>query len=40
MAEKLDEKELVSFEELLMANVIRLDAGTQLLVEKGIIIEQ
>ena len=40
MAEKLNDKELVSFEELLMANVIQLDAGTQLLVEKGIITEQ
>lgn len=40
MAEKLNEKELVSFEELLMANVIQLDAVIQLLVEKGIITEQ
>ena len=40
MAEKLDEKELVSFEELLMANVIQVDALSQLLIEKGIITEQ
>ena len=40
MAEKLDDKELVSFEELLMANVIQTDAVTQLLIEKGIITEQ
>ena len=39
MAEKLDEKELVSFEELLMANMIQTDAVTQLLIEKGIISE-
>ena len=39
MAEKLDEKELVSFEELLMANVIQVDALSQLLIEKGIITE-
>ena len=40
MAEKLDEKEIVSFEEFLMANVIQLDTVTQLLVEKGIITEE
>jgi hypothetical protein len=40
MAEKLDDKEIVSYEELLMANVIQLDAVTQLLIEKGIISEQ
>ena len=40
MAEKLDEKELVSYEELLMANMIQLDAVTQLLIEKGIMSEQ
>lgn len=39
MAEKLDEKELVSFEKLLMANVIQLDAVTQLPIEKGLITE-
>jgi hypothetical protein len=40
MAEKLDEKELVSYEELLMANVIQTDTVAQLLIEKGIISEQ
>ena len=40
MAEKLDNKELVSFEELLMANVIQADTVTQLLIEKGIISEE
>ena len=39
MAEKLDSKELVSFEELLMANSIQVDALSQLLIEKGIISE-
>jgi hypothetical protein len=40
MADKLDEKELVSFKELLMANSYQADALTQLLIEKGIITEQ
>ena len=40
MAEKLNDKEIVSYEELLMANVIQLDAVTQLLIEKGIISEE
>jgi len=40
MAEKLNEKEIVSFEELVMANIVQLDAITQLLVEKAIITEQ
>ena len=40
MAEKLDEKELVSFEELLRANTIQVDTVTQLLIEKGIFSEQ
>ena len=35
MAEKLDQSELVSFKELLMANSIQVDAITQLLIEKG-----
>ena len=34
MGEKLDEKELVSFKELLMSNTIQIDAVTQLLMEK------
>ena len=37
MAKKLDEKELVSFDELIMSNMYQLDAVTQLLIEKGII---
>jgi len=40
MAEKLNEKEIVSFEELLMANVIQTDTVAQLLVEKSIFSEQ
>ena len=40
MAEKLDEKELVSFKEMLMANSIQVDAVTQLLIEKGIITQE
>lgn len=40
MAEKLDEKEMVGIQELLMAQMIQLDAVTQLLIEKGLITEQ
>ena len=40
MAEKLNEKELVTFKELLMANSIQVDALAQLLIEKGIFTEQ
>ena len=40
MAEKLNEKELVAFKELLMANSIQVDALAQLLIEKGIFTEQ
>jgi len=40
MAEKLNDKEIVSYEELLMANVIQTDTVAQLLVEKGIFTEQ
>ena len=40
VARKLDDKELVSFEELLRANMIQTDAVAQLLIEKGIITEQ
>jgi hypothetical protein len=36
MAEKLDKKEIATFEELLMVNLIQVDTITQLLVEKGI----
>jgi hypothetical protein len=35
MAEKLDPKQTVSFEELLMSQVVQQEALTRLLVEKG-----
>jgi hypothetical protein len=35
MAQKLDEKELVSFKEMLMANSIMVDALVQILMAKG-----
>ncbi len=37
MAEKLDPKELISFEELSISNSIQIEALTQLLVEKGVL---
>lgn len=40
MAEKLDEKEMTSYQELLMSQMIQLDAVTQLLIENGIITEE
>ena len=40
MAEKMDEKEIVNLQELLMSQLIQLDAVTQLLIEKGIITQQ
>jgi hypothetical protein len=40
MAEKLDQKEITTTEELFWANMYQLDAVTQLLFEKGIISEQ
>ena len=36
MAELLDEKELVSFKEMLIVNSIQVDALSQLLIEKGL----
>jgi hypothetical protein len=39
MAEKLDDKELVSFREMMIANSIQVDALSQLLIEKGLITE-
>lgn len=39
MAEKLDPREVVTQEELLMSQVITLDAVTQLLIEKAIITQ-
>ena len=38
-AERLDDKELVTFKEMMMANAIQVDAIVLLLVEKGIITE-
>ena len=38
-AEKLNDKELVTFKEMLVANSIQVDALAQLLIEKGIITE-
>ncbi len=35
MVEKLDQDQLLSFEELLISNSIQIDAVTQLLIEKG-----
>ena len=40
MAQRLDEEELVTFKEMLMANSIQVDAVAQLLIEKGIITEE
>ena len=39
MAEKLDPKEVVSFEELLVSNVIEQEALVNLLERKGVITE-
>ena len=39
MAKKLDPKELVSFEELIISNSIQIEALTKLLVEKGILTQ-
>ena len=40
MAQKLDDEELVSFKEILMANSIQVDTLSQLLIEKGIITKE
>jgi hypothetical protein len=40
MATPLDEKQIVSFEELLMSHVVQQEALTRLLVEKGIFIKE
>ena len=40
MTEKLIDKELVNFKEMLIANSIQVDALSQLLIEKGIISEE
>jgi hypothetical protein len=40
MATKLDDKELVSSEELLKVQMIQIDAVSQLLIEKRVFTEQ
>jgi hypothetical protein len=40
MAQKLDEKEMVTFKEMLMANSIMVDALAQILISKGYFTEQ
>jgi hypothetical protein len=35
MAKKLDDNEIVTFEEMLMANSAQVDAAVQLMIEKG-----
>ena len=40
MAQKLDDKELVHPQELMMANAIQVDTVTHLVIEKGIITEE
>ena len=40
MARKLDDRELVSFKELLMANSMQVDALAQLMIKKGFITKE
>ena len=40
MAQKLNDKDLVTFKELLMANSIQVDALAQLLIEKRLISQE
>jgi hypothetical protein len=40
MAQKLDDSEIVSFKELLMANSIQVDAAIQLMIRKGFITKE
>jgi hypothetical protein len=40
MAQKLDDSEIVSFKELLMANSIQVDALAQLMIKKGFITKE
>ena len=40
MVKKLDESDTVSFQELLMANTMQVDALAQILIEKGFFTEQ
>jgi hypothetical protein len=35
MAQRLDDSEIVSFKELLLANSIQVDTAVQLMIEKG-----
>jgi hypothetical protein len=40
LAQKLDDSELVSFKELLMANSMQVDALAQLMIRKGFITKE
>jgi hypothetical protein len=40
MAQKLDDNEIVSFKELLMANSMQVDALAQLMIRKGFITKE
>ncbi len=40
MAQKLDDSEVVTFKELLMANSIQMDALAQLMIRKGFITKE
>ncbi len=40
MAQKLDDSEIVTFKELLMANSIQIDALAQLMIRKGFITKE
>jgi mannitol/fructose-specific phosphotransferase system IIA component (Ntr-type) len=40
MAQKLDDRETVSFKELLMANSMQVDALAQLMIRKGFITKE
>jgi hypothetical protein len=40
MAQKLEDNEIVSFKELLMANSIQVDALAQLMIRKGLISKE
>ena len=40
MAQKLDDSEIISFKELLMANSIQVDALAQLMIRKGFITKE
>ena len=40
MAEKLDDKEIVSFKEMMMANSIQLGTSEQLQIEKSVITQE